>query len=42
MRLYRRGIPFFMGLICDIVIACLLYAPSARIRNTRMYMFFPG
>jgi hypothetical protein len=42
MRLYRRCIPWFMGLILgDIVIACL-WSIVGVLLDTRMYMFFPG
>ena len=42
MRLYRRAIPFFVGLILgDIVIACL-WSLIGVLLDTQMYMFFPG
>jgi hypothetical protein len=42
MALYRRGMPFFLGLILgDIVIACL-WSMLGVLLDTQMYMFFPG
>lgn len=42
MTLYRRAIPFFVGLILgDIVVACL-WSLIGVILDTQMYMFFPG
>jgi hypothetical protein len=42
MKLYRRCVPWFMGLILgDVVIACL-WSILGVILDTQMYMFFPG
>jgi hypothetical protein len=42
MRLFRRAIPFFMGLLLgDIVIACI-WSIIGVILDMQMYMFFPG
>ncbi|MBC7807294.1 MAG: hypothetical protein H7145_14225 [Akkermansiaceae bacterium] len=42
MQLYRRGIPFFIGLILgDIFIACV-WSLLFVLLNMKMYMFFPG
>lgn len=42
MALYRRGMPFFLGMLLgDIVIACL-WSLLGVLLDTQMYMFFPG
>ena len=41
-KVYRRGVPFFLGLILgDITTACLWSALGVLL-DTQMYMFFPG
>jgi hypothetical protein len=42
IRLFRRGIPIFTGLLLgDIVIACI-WSLIGVLLDTQMYMFFPG
>lgn len=42
MALYRRGFPFFVGLVLgDICVACLWSLLGIAL-DTQMYMFFPG
>jgi len=41
-RVYRRGVPFFLGLILgDITTACV-WSVLGVLLDTQMYMFFPG
>jgi hypothetical protein len=41
-QVYRRGVPFFLGLILgDITTACL-WSVLGVLLDTQMYMFFPG
>ncbi len=42
MRLYRRALPVFLGLILGDVAATCLWSLLGLLLNTRMYLFFPG
>lgn len=42
MRLFRRAIPFFMGLLLGDIVICVLWSFLGVILDMQVYMFFPG
>lgn len=42
MRLYRRGIPFFLGLVLGDIVIASLWSLLGVLLDVQMYMFFPG
>jgi hypothetical protein len=42
MKLYRAGVPFFLGLLLGDIVIGVLWSVVGALLNIDVYMFFPG